>query len=499
MATMPTAIMHFFGMDDVNLTVNCMAELQVANVDAMFVLDTTGSMSGSPLADLREAVRDFHRTLADAVTDEETRVRYGFVPYSSTVNVGGLIASGEMPTDFLVDEAQYQSREALFNTPVHVGTTEDLGSELETSNRNRNQCTRWAEDDSQTTGSAPGKVRTITYSLESWSSPRNCVRRVSTTETTYDTQFAFTRWRYRKLALNTSAFKDMEDVSYAGNVSSTIVKKAGWYDLQKLAALDGTEARNVDRRTARWNGCIEERATVNSASFNPIPANAHDLNINSVPDDDDTRWRPMWSEMAFSRGSNADGWESSTTNNNTTGACPAPMMLFRDADITSGTEPPEWLDTYLDGLVAEGNTYHDIGMNWGARLASPRGIFADNVNEGDSNAVSRHLIYMTDGVLQPSSTIYGAYGVERYDNRIAPEGTSATNIRNRHSARFLAACAQARAMGYTVWVISFGVNLTSDMRSCASDGRAYFAGDSDALNNTFRFIASQVANLRLGS
>ena len=511
-ATLPTAVMYIFGMDEVDLNVDCMAELQVANVDAMFVLDTTGSMGGARIAALRDAVRDFHATLADAVTGEETRVRYGFVPYSTTVNVGGLVASGEMPADFFLDETEYQSREALFNTPVHVGTTEDLGSETQTysSAIRENQCTNWQRNNypssgsnPHTTGSAPGKVRTVTYSPVSWTrtsgSRGTCVREASTTETTYETQFAFTRWRYRKLALDTSDFRELSDVTYAGDVSSTIVEKAGWYNMLELAALDGTEASNVDLRTARWNGCIEERATVTDASFNPIPSGAHDLNINLAPEDDDTRWRPMWSQAEFNRGTNADGTETTTNFANASAPCPAPSMLFRDADITTGTEPPEWLDTYLDGLVATGNTYHDIGMIWGARLASPRGLFADNVNEGDSNAVSRHMIFMTDGVLEPTSSGYTAYGIERYDNRIAPGGTSATGIRNRHNARFLAACAQARAMGYTVWVIGFGTALTNDMRNCASDGRAYFANDSEALSNTFRFIASQVANLRLGA
>ena len=35
------------------------------------------------------------------------------------------------------------------------------------------------------------------------------------------------------------------------------------------------------------------------------------------------------------------------------------------------------------------------------------------------------------------------------------------------------------------------------MQACASSGRAYFAGDSAALSDTFRHIASQVADLRL--
>ena len=45
----------------------------------------------------------------------------------------------------------------------------------------------------------------------------------------------------------------------------------------------------------------------------------------------------------------------------------------------------------------------------------------------------------------------------------------------------------------------FGLDLTDAMTTCASSGRAFKAGDTKALENTFRYIASQVADLRLKS
>jgi hypothetical protein len=35
------------------------------------------------------------------------------------------------------------------------------------------------------------------------------------------------------------------------------------------------------------------------------------------------------------------------------------------------------------------------------------------------------------------------------------------------------------------------------MTTCATAGRAYYASDTTALNNTFKFIAGQVADLRI--
>ena len=110
-AVMPTVMMGAFGFNSISLTVACGAELQMASADVMFVLDTTGSMACNPdgtncnssstskIMGLRTALRNFYATVANAVTDKaNTRIRFGFVPYTVSVNVGGLVASGQMPT-----------------------------------------------------------------------------------------------------------------------------------------------------------------------------------------------------------------------------------------------------------------------------------------------------------------------------------------------------------------------------------------------------------------
>ena len=136
-------------------------------------------------------------------------------------------------------------------------------------------------------------------------------------------------------------------------------------------------------------------------------------------------------------------------------------------------------------------------MIWGGRLSSSRGIFASNVNK-DNKAVSRHLIFMTDGKMEPYIYGYNAYGIEVLSNRIAPQNSSTATVTARHNARFLAACEAVKSQGTTVWVIAFGTTLTADLKTCSSDGRAYQSDDTDELKQTFKFIASQVANLRLG-
>ena len=151
-ATMPLTIMQIFDATDVYLGVECSAELQMASADVMFVLDVTGSMAGTKIQGLRDAVREFHATVANAVIDKDkTVIRYGFVPYSQTVNAKGLLASGAMDPAWFTDQTLYQSRVAVFETPYDVYTekapvtgpteTETYGSAISSSN-----CTKYGSN-----------------------------------------------------------------------------------------------------------------------------------------------------------------------------------------------------------------------------------------------------------------------------------------------------------------------------------------------------------------
>lgn len=522
-ARMPTVIMHMFDTDSLDIKADCMAELQVSNTDVMFVLDTTGSMAGTRIAGLRDAVKDFHRTMNQAVTSNTTRVRYGFAPYSMTVNVSGLLTDPDtpMPVDHFVDSAPYESREALFNTPVYIGTTVSLGTADETysSPISSTNCTRYGANTFPTTGtnpaisgSAPGKVTRKTYAFKSWigsGTTRTCTRTVTTTETTYVTKYAFSNWRYKQVTLDTSTFKTRASVSVGTSVtmpSSTIVPasenftyadQAGYYDMVTMAKENGKTLRNVGLTSTTWGGCIEERDTVDAANWNPIPSGAFDLDLISAPTSEATRWRPQWERLTYRR-SNQQHVDSTTNLSTAPYACPSPMRLFTEVQLSSDpNDVPVWLNNYLNGLVATGNTYHDIGMIWGGRLSSPRGIFADNVNK-DNKSVSRHLIFMSDGQMEPNIGGYNAYGIEALSNRVAPLNSDTNTVTARHIARFRAACEAVKAEGITVWVVAFGTTLTNDMKACSSDGRAFYASDTAALQQQFRYIASQVANLRLG-
>ena len=67
-----------------------------------------------------------------------------------------------------------------------------------------------------------------------------------------------------------------------------------------------------------------------------------------------------------------------------------PTEAFRLRDISRAE-----MQTFVDSINARGNTYHDIGMIWGARFISPRGIFAsDNQSAPNGDAIARHIVFI---------------------------------------------------------------------------------------------------------
>ena len=113
----PTTIMTLFGYQQVAIDVKCEARLSFSNTDVMFVLDTTGSMRDTNPGDaapkieiLKSVVSNFHAQLEGSKTPG-TRIRYGFVPYSTNVNVGYLLKS-----DWVVDKWSYHGREAVLTS-----------------------------------------------------------------------------------------------------------------------------------------------------------------------------------------------------------------------------------------------------------------------------------------------------------------------------------------------------------------------------------------------
>lgn len=575
--TIPMTLMKVFGFGNQSASVSCSADIQIPNIDIVFVLDVTGSMdweiNGVRKIDaLKDAAKNFYTTLSTQMAANGAnagQVRYGFVPYSQTVNGKDLFKAspdasrGELALSNLVNGAVVESRVANFeatggnnqwiddpNTGPTVyqqkydaGNTDTIQPYRQSTSggtvMSNNDCTDYsqnrsfliddasnrrvflypqtswpgnsgigdstlfvadgqtaAQSDQPTTGNYYWE---ITFSRQSgpWednngaktSKYRTCTREVTWTKYIRNVpQFKFKNWTYRPVTYDVSTFKTGSTVAYASAVSQTfIAPDAGPYTPVQLAAMANTNGLTIDY-SFTWNGCLEERDTVAATTFAPIPSGALDLNWLSGGTSDALRWRPIVDRLTYNRGQSGN-----VTTTQTVGSASQSCPTARMRNLNTMTQSQ--FNSYIDSLTPVGATYHDIGMVWGMRLIAPQGMFGSrNLTGPNGGQISRHIIFMTDGVLDPSETSISSYGLEVVSKRIT--GNTGQTTDTLHSRRFKALCDGMRGT-VSIWAIGFGTSVTGNLTDCADPNRAFQADDASELDAAFTAIARDIADLRL--
>ena len=532
--TVPTTIMTLFGYSQMPIKVKCQARLNFSNTDVMFVLDTTGSMAETNPGDtdpkidiMRRVVQNFHAQMEGSKTPG-TRIRYGFVPYSTNVNVGALLNP-----DWMVTQWKYQSR---VQTPV--------GTQTGTTTYDRN----WA----YVSGSKSAPTQTSSYAGTwhppvPWSNPGGTTIDAHENVIVTPPSSGVTPGYYscdRSDPAGTVAYNDVAGTQtsepfpgpppgtrrivphtvtrngseYSTSLSgSTCIVSATTYSNYTETyerVTDPTEStifnwhyKQLNKDVSNWkneyNGCIEERSTYEITDYDNVNlSRALDLDIDLVPtSDDDTKWRPMYPSLIYGRSLKWDGTGSFTPNPVLTtdeyiapywmGTASCPAAARKLGEITSSD-----LSAYLANLTPTGATYHDIGMIWGGRLLSPNGLFAGENADVDGKPTSRHLIFLTDGQTQALDVSYSSYGIEPLDRR-RWSPSSSLSLTGTVEKRFEVACSEVKKRNITVWVIGFGTTLNPIMTRCAGPGHSFEAANAAQLSDAFSKIAAQLGELRI--
>ena len=504
-ADVPTTIMAIFGFTDVPVAAECQARLNFSNTDVMMVLDTTGSMAEINPGDtlpkivaLRSTVTSFFSQL-EASKKPGTRVRYGFVPYSTNVNVGALLKD-----DWVVKNWSYQSRTLV---PGGIGGglfSYFSGASLISGSRNDTTDSTYPA----TAGGLGLTCPTRPANTVTSSTVRTAITTTPVVGPPAGTRTTETFQRTRK--------GDAYSVALSGTTCTvTRIKFSNYVDEYQrftepsLAATAQWTYQPVARSVSDWrttsNGCIEERQTYEISDYDNVDlAKAMDLDIDLVPTVGNiaTQWRPMYPELIYDRSLRLNATGSFTDaavtthdeyfNPGITGfaACPPPAAKLQTLSLGA-------LTSYLASLSPRGSTYHDIGMIWGGRLLSPTGIFAaDNADENPSKPTSRNLIFLTDGQTAPLDISYTSYGVEPLDKKRWRPGSSRT-LTQTVEDRFAFACKEVRKKNITIWLIAFGTALNPIMTECAGPGHAFEAADSAKLGQAFDDIAKSIGDLRI--
>jgi hypothetical protein len=91
MAVKPTFFAGLVGIDEFQIPGASSAEQRITDIEIAMVLDVSGSMAGTKIANLKTAAKEFVETVL--VTDPENRTSVAIVPYNGQVNIGSLLAA----------------------------------------------------------------------------------------------------------------------------------------------------------------------------------------------------------------------------------------------------------------------------------------------------------------------------------------------------------------------------------------------------------------------
>lgn len=488
--TIPTTVMKMFGFQTLPIVASCSATQDFVNTDIVLVFDLSGSMncapggvgdcggteqSGSKIGALRSAATSLYDTLDSAQTQlqqNNLRLRYGFVNYNSSINVGRILY--QKNPDWLVQSARYQSR-----TPEWIDASQYF--------HGKKDCESAYTYDAYVAQANPNYTGVIGGW---WKADFKC-------QVIVQSNSVPDGYTYGSRALDVRAH-------LASNLKATETKTP-----VPIWPIIGTNAPPDDlpyEKTSIWNGCIEERQTnstsIDGGTSTTIPADAYDLDVDLIPWNDATRWKPMWGDVEW-----FPTWATGGVARQPDAPCPTESRR-----LGSYYNNRTGFVSYVNSLVAKGGTYHDLGMIWGARFLSSTGLFksatpeTNDVNDPDNPAkirgfsVKKYMIFMTDGEMAPTTTAYSAYGVEYMDGRVMGRqySTDDAALKQRHLQRFRMACNAAKAKGIDVWVIAFATALTTDMQNCASKpGQAAGLSTNAALIAKFQEIGSKIGSLRI--
>lgn len=215
--------------------------------------------------------------------------------------------------------------------------------------------------------------------------------------------------------------------------------------------------------TTDWRGCILERTS---------PLDVRDVET------------PNWGMYRYPRicsQYNNNGTCRSYSNNNPNNGC-------TNSRVVALTNNQSALQSAVNGLSANGNTYINVGLVWGWRILSPEKPFDQGV-EYDDPDWSKTIVLMTDGDNQPLST-YSAYG--------ASSSLTAAQL----NTKMMTVCQNAKDAGVKIYTITFQSGISNQtrqlFRQCASEPSFYFDAPSNQdLVNAFENIANQLSQLHI--
>ncbi len=357
-AYLPTVLMHIFpfGKLGFDLSVECGAQMEIANTDVMLVLDVTGSMEyypnnnnkapvGSQRMDaLRTAAMDFFDTITSAALVGDGRLRIGMVPYNSMANVGEIllardrswildhsVISSRTPRMYYywADENDRNAVKSVTVPPLNQGNWENLlidssaTDSTSCGNRpvpaitfattatavNAHMAGRPFSRTTETTTSSgnlsatpiteAGRTHRYHDYKYSWSGGACWLQRRQNEVTLSRSiaapkSVAFRDYMYENRVLDVRAIKNVFTATRDATTGAETYNNTGRITVNSAA--NGGNHSNIP-----WTGCVMERQTTPVTSGNGAPSGTLDLNVDIAPSNAASRWMMIFPNYTYSR------------------------------------------------------------------------------------------------------------------------------------------------------------------------------------------------------
>lgn len=452
-----TTLLRLVGVDTLSIGARSTAKASETlpnSIEALLVLDNTGSMQGARMASLKSAAKNFVDTIYGS---RNTRDGFaiGILPYNTMVNVGYLVRA--------VDPSMIESR--------------------------------------------PGYTDINLSDPLSW---KGCVFADRTIQNVSTDRFVLDSGAY-DLSDNMpgeGGMPKIEPFVYPPIFVDSFQDVNNRYQIPSGRQDSFYQIPTVRAALRRIHGDDICKSTVNGAARNCTQNNTV-IDFNRLPDKGQYRAPKFYSHKS--------GDSSSASPNNLWGASPnyqCPAQALSISYAATKTDLKNYIDNENHALLPGTGTFHNPAMTWAYRLMSRDDLFQRN--RPSNIPVKKIVIFMTDGNFDSRDdgrstslgriydTAYTAY--KTFEDRLVVNSTNRATKIDHLARRFSKTCEAMKADGIEIYTIAFALdnntqgNATREMfKTCATDRNTHFysAANGSDLNDAFVAIASELIDLRL--
>jgi Flp pilus assembly protein TadG len=534
----PTTFMSIVGINNLNVVGSSQVVRTLAGVEAVLVLDTTGSMAGNNIAALKTAATNFINIMFTSISDPKY-IKIGIVPWSDNVNVGPYGSGFDLNGNYYgapfvsppaTDPYEPVSSIKYGSGPLDWGgcVTEPNAASLEQDNSSPNwimyrypstgSCLQYSCFQYNCLQNACSQYQCQTYACNTYACQRfNCNSCCPTGDVLSNGSCCpsgdvLTSGKCGPsgyvLSSNTSYFCPSGDVitsntsyccpsgytyansnhkcSESGHTTISAPSSVAAVSSASTTAPDGSGAcTGADSVCTGYGNTCEQQGSC--SQYSNTQCQTYYTTLNRCVSGDLTCSVP--GNDANQAGCTS---QAQTNYNQCVRYSNGPNDGCTSVPILPLTNNQTALLNEINILPTANNTYSDVGMVWGWRVISPGFPFQEGAAYSDTTW-SKTVILMTDGnntinTVMSGEGIYGATGTSM----------SVTDQNNK----FEQICTNMKALGIRIYTITFQSAINNTTRqfysSCATNPGMYYDAPTNAdLTTAFQNIATQLSQLHL--